>query len=99
MSIEAIKKRSKSNCKHIAQYSKDGNLIKIWDSIKEASMVLNICRSHIGEVCADKRKTAGGFVFTCLDRPEEKKSHATVDAFPAHCWSTEPLAIIRRIEP
>lgn len=32
-----------------------------------------------------------------LDRPEEKKSHATVDSFPAHCWGTEPLAKINKI--
>ena len=33
-----------------------------------------------------------------LDKPEDKKSSCTVDAYPAHCWGTEPLAIIRRIE-
>ena len=33
-----------------------------------------------------------------LDRPDDKKSSYTVDAYPAHCWGTEPLAIIRRIE-
>lgn len=32
-----------------------------------------------------------------LDRPEDKKSSCTVDAYPAHCWSTEPLAKINKI--
>ena len=28
------------------------------------------------------------------DTPDDKKSHSTVDACPAHQWGSEPLAII-----
>ena len=33
-----------------------------------------------------------------LDRPEDKKSHVTVDAFEATAYGSEPLAIIKRKE-
>lgn len=32
-----------------------------------------------------------------LDRPEDKRSNYTVDAYEAHSWGTEPLAKINRI--
>lgn len=45
----------------IKQYDKDGNFIKKWDLVKEASESLNISRSSIWAVCNNKRKSAGGF--------------------------------------
>ncbi len=47
----------------VAQYDLEGNLIRIWDYIKQAAMELNISRSSISECCSSKykRKVAGGF--------------------------------------
>ena len=45
----------------VAQYTKDGTLVKVWDSQKEASAVTGINRSNISKCCNAKLKTAGGF--------------------------------------
>ena len=45
----------------VAQYTKDGQLIKIWDSQKEASEVTGISQPLISMCCNGKTKTAGGF--------------------------------------
>lgn len=60
-SLEAINKRSIKNNKSVIQMDKQNNLIKIWDSIKKASLELNINRTHIGSCCLNKRNLCGGF--------------------------------------
>lgn len=45
----------------VAQYTKDGFLVKVWDSQKEASEVTGIERGNISKCCHGKLKTAGGF--------------------------------------
>ena len=45
----------------VAQYTKDGHLIKIWDTQKEASEVTGIAQQNISMCCYGKLKTAGGF--------------------------------------
>ena len=45
----------------VAQYTKSGELIKIWDSQKEASEVTGIAQPSISHCCHGKLKTAGGF--------------------------------------
>lgn len=50
--------------KAVAQYTTDGRLVKIWDTIKEASKALGICDGTITRVCkGNKNRTAGGFVW------------------------------------
>lgn len=45
----------------VAQYTKDGHLIKIWDTQKEASRVTGIPQASISACCNSKLKTAGGY--------------------------------------
>lgn len=47
--------------KEVEQYSKDGLLLKTWESITHASAALNIDNSSIGKSCMGKLKTAGGY--------------------------------------
>lgn len=47
----------------VAQFSKDGKLLRIWRSIKEAGETLGIDRPSITNTCLGKRKTAGGYVW------------------------------------
>lgn len=60
---------SKANRNHIAlsktvaQYSKDGELIKVWQSAREASRQLGISQGNISLAVQGKRKTCGGFVW------------------------------------
>ena len=49
--------------KNIIQYDIDGNFIKHWDTVSQASKQLNIDPSAIIKVCKLKQKTTNGFVF------------------------------------
>lgn len=60
-SVEVRKKIAESNYKPIIQLSKDGKLIKIWGSIKEAKAELGI--TSIADCLSGRQKTAGGYKF------------------------------------
>jgi len=45
----------------VDQYSKDGNFIKTWSSIKEASLELSISKSSISDCLNKRKKSAGKF--------------------------------------
>lgn len=49
--------------KHILQYNRNGEFIKEWDSLIEASNCLSICASCITNCAKGRRKTAGGYVW------------------------------------
>lgn len=49
--------------KPIAQYSKDGVLLAIFDNIAEASRTINKPRAHISQCANNKRNSAYGFVW------------------------------------
>jgi group I intron endonuclease len=73
-SDEARKKMSESKigtksyqARKVAQYDKEGNLIKIWDYIKQAEKELGIPATNISKCCRGKYKTAGGFVWRYVD--------------------------------
>ena len=54
-----VDKLKKVHCKPVLQFTKDGEFIKEYPSIKEAQDELSI--HQISKVCNGKRKTAGGF--------------------------------------
>ncbi len=56
----------KSNCKHILQYDFNGNLIKEWSSVWEASESLGIDKNNIRACCLGQ-KSAGGFQWKYSD--------------------------------
>ena len=43
------------------QKDSNGNVIKVWNSMKEASETLGIDKSSISMVCHGKRHVAGGY--------------------------------------
>ena len=49
--------------KKILQYDLDGNFIKEWDSVLEASQVLNINKRNLYSCLSNYNKTANGFVW------------------------------------
>lgn len=49
------------NRKAVLQFDKDGNLIKEWDFLKQASRELSIHYGQLSACCNGKEKTAGGF--------------------------------------
>lgn len=48
----------------VIQYDMNGNAIKIWDSIKEASEILNIKYQGISRCCRNIRRSSGGYIWT-----------------------------------
>lgn len=77
--IEALRKRNIGNkyglgkskptqYVRVAQYALDGEIIKIWDSIKEASDSLGIKHNKIVRVAMHQRPQVGGFVWKYVDK-------------------------------
>lgn len=57
-------RKNRRSCIKVGQYTKNGDLIKVWDSIIEASKTLGIDSSSISAVCLGtnkKRRSAGGY--------------------------------------
>ena len=52
-----------SSAKAIAQYDKQGNLIREWEAISDAHRELGINLSNIAQCCRGFRATAGGYVW------------------------------------
>jgi group I intron endonuclease len=59
---ETLKLKIK-NCKKVSQYDLNNNFIKEYNSISEASQILNISRSSIQRCCDGKYKTAKEFIW------------------------------------
>lgn len=57
----------KRTSKPVAQYTKDGELIKVWSSTREAGRQLGINQSNISVVARGKRKTYSGFVWKYVE--------------------------------
>lgn len=47
----------------VNQYDREGNLIKTWDSIDEASSTLKINKSNMHKNCNKEVETAGGYIW------------------------------------
>lgn len=61
--IPNIKLQGNGKKKTVKQYDKNNNFIAEYNSLKEASLITHINSANIGQVCAGKRKTAGGFIW------------------------------------
>ena len=60
---ELIKSAVESNRRVVNQYDKEGNLVKVWSSIKEAGDALGLNTPNIIACCKNKQKTCGGYVW------------------------------------
>ena len=50
-----------SRAKEVNQYDLEGNLIKTWNAIADATKELKI--NHISQACRGIRNTAGGYIW------------------------------------
>lgn len=57
------KKKTGISGKKVCQCDLNGNLIKIWNSVKEAADSIGISASNISNVCAGRINSAGGYVW------------------------------------
>lgn len=71
--IEHSKILGKSSAKPVIQYDLQGNFIKKWGSMTEASRSLNIGTPHITQCCNKERRKAGNYIW----RYEADKSNIT----------------------
>ena len=62
-SERAGKKSAKTQSKPVAQYALDGELVKIWQSAREAHQQTKFDYRHISDVATGKRKTHKGFIW------------------------------------
>ena len=62
-SEEWKKKISKALSKTVFQYTKDGLLVKIYSSTREASRITGVKQASISECCRGNYKTAGGYIW------------------------------------
>lgn len=60
---KSVIKSAEGHFKSIIQLTKNGEFIKKWNSIIEASITLKIDSSTITKCCKNKRKSAGGFIW------------------------------------
>lgn len=67
-----IKAATEKNKKKIAQYSKDNIKIKIYNSIIEASKIVECNATHISLCAKGKQKSCGGYIWKYIDEMSEK---------------------------
>ena len=63
----ALQQNSKIKRRKVFQYNKNGELIKLWDSIAEASSILKLKSPNIINCCKGKQKTCGGYIWRYAD--------------------------------
>lgn len=64
---EALSGKNNPNARAVIQLSKNGDFIRKYNSISEASRELNIAGQHICACCRGRRKSAGGYIWKYSD--------------------------------
>jgi hypothetical protein len=59
--LHAFKTGLNKHMRAVIQYDKEGNLLRSWRSMSDASKHYGISRAHIQHCCKGKRPSAGGF--------------------------------------
>lgn len=62
---------AKAKSKPVAQYTKDGELVKVWSSTHEAARQLGIRQGNISNVALGRSKTCGGFVWKYVENMDK----------------------------
>lgn len=73
-------KLGKNNNKSIPilQFTKNGELVKKWDSIMDIERELGIRQPHVSSCCKGKRKTTGGFIWRYYYKGIWLKKHVPI---------------------
>lgn len=61
--LENVKKAWAANKKAVNQYDLDGNFLKQWNSMSEASSFLKVTVTGISDCCRGKWRTSGGYIW------------------------------------
>lgn len=68
---EIILRNKSKKEKSVAQYSLSGELVCIFNSVKEAAEKTNVCYNNILRCCREERKSAGGFIWKYYENNEK----------------------------
>nr|DAT54007.1 MAG TPA: intron associated endonuclease [Caudoviricetes sp.] len=70
------------NCKQVAQYTLEGELIKVYPSLGKASTETKISKSGIGMNCNGQRNSAGGYCWRYVDGEVKRyiKTNANINS-------------------
>ncbi len=83
----------RSNPVPVIQYELVSNIIREFDSIKEASETLNISSQSISRVCKGRRRSIGGYIFKYKNPPQEitedVSSWKELSEYPGYRVSTD----------
>lgn len=80
--------------KKVCQITKDGNLIKIWDCIFDVERELKVSSSHISQVCKNKRKLAGGFIWVYEEEYDSNKEYNQIPHIKDMGKGTKPVVLL-----
>lgn len=70
-----IEKNKKAKYKKIIQYDLKCNYINTWNSVKEASIKLNILNTSISKCLKEKRNKAGGYIWKYFEECGDEECH------------------------
>jgi hypothetical protein len=62
-SIECREKMAKAHCKAVLQFTKTGEFVQEYFSVKEAALTTKTGQQNISSCCLGKQKTANGFIW------------------------------------
>jgi hypothetical protein len=82
------------NSKPVYQIGLDGNVIKLWDSITEASKSLNVDLSSISLACKGKCKTAGKYVWVLKDDYSKDINYSRIPQIKDRGKGTKPVLLL-----
>lgn len=78
---ENVKHSIYKQCCKVKQIDKDGNLIKIWDSIHEVNRELGYTRQAITKVCKGRQRYAYGYKWLYVDLNSQRVMNRPVIVF------------------
>lgn len=80
--------------KKVCQITKDGELVKIWNCIYDVERELKLSSSHISQVCKNKRKFAGGFIWIYEEEYDPNKNYKQVPHKKDMGRGTKPVVLL-----
>ena len=75
--MQRAKMRTPKNYKKVAQYTRGGELIKIWEGVVFAARGTGINKSCIAGCCRNIGETAGGFVWKYIKKNDNRDNSST----------------------
>lgn len=83
----------------VAQYSIEGSLLKVWDSMTVAARYYGITKHGISKVCRGKTRTAAGFRWKYVNIKDPTSAEPTIGSIPKESIQPRPRNRASKISP